>query len=145
MTPRRQILALIDRDLFFKLLLAFLAYSLVPLAEIFFFLYLASLIGNYLVLVLAALAGVTGAFLGISQARRIAARLKTGSTADRASVEMAGLVVAGILLITPGFLTDLAGFLLLVPPIRIWTGRRAAALIKDHAPRLYARLGLSAA
>lgn len=145
MTPRRQVLTLIDHDSFFKLLLAFLAYSLVPLGEIFFFLYLASLVGNYLVLVFAAVAGVAGAFVGISQARRIALRLKAGSAADRATVEMAALLVAGILLITPGFLTDLAGFLLLVPAVRLWAGRRAAALLKLRAPRLYARLGLSAA
>jgi len=57
---------------------------------------------------------------------------------------MAGLLVAGILLITPGFLTDLAGFFLLVPALRIRAGRRAASLLKDRVPRLYARLGLSA-
>ena len=113
MTPLRQMLTLIERDLLFKLILAFLAYSLVPLGEIFFFLYLASLLGNYLVLVLAAVIGVAGAFLGISQGRRLVARLKTGPGSDRATIEMAGLLVAGILLITPGFLTDLAGFLLL--------------------------------
>lgn len=143
MTPWRQLVALIERDLLFKLLLALLAYSLVPLGEIFFFLYVASLIGNYLVLVLAAVAGVAGAFVGISQARRVAARLKAASSPDEA-VEMAGLLVAGLLLITPGFLTDVAGFLLLVPALRLWAGRRAAALLKERVPRLYARLGLSA-
>ena len=144
MTPRRPLRSLIDHDLLFKLLLGFLAYCLVPLGEIFFFLYVASLVGNYLVLVLAALIGVAGAFVGLSQSRRIAARLKAASGSDRATVEMAGLVVAGILLITPGFLTDLAGLLLLVPAVRLRAGRRAAALLKDRAPRLYARLGLSA-
>lgn len=144
MTPTRQALVLIEKDLLFKLVLAFLAYSLVPLGEIFFFLFLASLIGNYLVLVLAAVAGVAGAFAGIAQARRIAARLKSVSGSPRATVEMAGLLVAGLLLVTPGFLTDLVGFLLLVPAVRLRAGRRAAALLRDRAPTLYARLGLSA-
>jgi len=143
MTPTRQALVLIEKDLLFKLVLAFLAYSLVPLGEIFFFLFLASLIGNYLVLVLAAVAGVAGAFAGIAQARRIAARLKSVSGSPRATVEMAGLLVAGLLLVTPGFLTDLVGFLLLVPAVRLRAGRRAAALLRDRAPTLYARLGLS--
>jgi len=143
MTPRAQLLTLIEKDLFFRLLLVFLAYSLVPLGEIFFFLYLASLVGNYLVMIAAALVGVVGAFLGLSQARRIAARLKAARSSDHPGVEMAGLVVAGILLITPGFLTDVAGYLLLVPPLRAWAGRHAVALLRDHAPRLYARLGFS--
>lgn len=145
MTPTRQALALIEKDLLFKLLLVLFAYSLVPLGEIFLFLYMASLIGNYLVLVLAAVAGVVGAFAGIAQARRIAARLKSVSVSPRATVEMAGLLVAGLLLVTPGFLTDLVGFLLLVPSVRLWAGRRAALLLRDRAPTLYARLGLSAA
>jgi len=144
MTPRRQLLTLIEKDLFFRLLLVFLAYSLVPLGEIFFFLYVASLVGNYMVLLLAAVAGVVGAFLGLSQARRIAARLKAAGGSNQAAVEMAGLIVAGILLVTPGFLTDLVGYLLLVPAVRVRVGRRAAALLKDHAPRLYSRLGLYA-
>ncbi len=144
MTAPRQLLALIERDLLFKLLLVFLAYSLVPLGEIFFFLYVASLVGNYLVLVLAAVVGVAGAFVGLSQARRAAARLRAGPGSEQATLEMAGLVVAGILLVTPGFLTALAGLLLLVPALRVRAGRRAAALLKDRAPRLYARLGFSA-
>ncbi len=142
MTPWRQLVTLIERDLLFKLLLALLAYSLVPLGESFLFLYIASLIGNYLVLVLAAVVGVIGAFVGISQARRIAARLKAAASAD-AAVEMAGLLVAGLLLITPGFLTDLAGLLLLVPALRLRVGRWAASQLKDRVPRLYASLGLS--
>jgi UPF0716 protein FxsA len=145
MTPTRQLLTLIEKDLLFKLLFALLAYSLVPVGEIFFFLYLASLIGNYLVLVLAAVAGVGGAFVGIAQARRIAAHLKSVSGSPRATVEMAGLLVAGLLLVTPGFLTDLAGFLLLVPALRLKAGRRAAAMLRERAPTLYVRLGLSAA
>ncbi len=142
MTPWRQLVTLIEKDLLFKLLLALLAYSLVPLGEIFFFLYVASLVGNYLVLVLAAVVGVIGAFVGISQARRVAARLKAGTGPD-AAVEMAGLIVAGILLVTPGFLTDLAGVLLLVPALRLRVGRWAASRLKERAPRLYASLGLS--
>jgi len=144
MAPHRPLHALIEKDLFFRLLLAFLAYSLVPLGEIFFFLYVASLVGNYLVLVIAAVAGVVGAFLGLSQARRIAARLKAAGGSNAAAMEMAGLIVAGILLITPGFLTDLVGYLLLVPALRVRAGRWAATLLRDHAPRLYSRLGLSA-
>ena len=138
MTPSRSLAAFLDRDYLFKLILALLAYALVPLGEIFFFLFLGSLIGNYLVLVLAAVAGVVGAVAGIAQARRWA------QAARKAPVEeAAGLAAAALLLITPGFITDVVGFLLLVPPLRAWAGRRAAALLKARAPHVYRRLGLT--
>ena len=131
-------LAFLDRGYLFKLLVALLAYSLVPLGEIFFFLFLGSLIGNYLVLVLAAVAGVGGAFAGIAQARRLAAAGR-----EVPVPEMAGLAAAALLLITPGFITDVLGFLLLVPPVRTWAGGHAAALLKTRAPAIFRQLGLS--
>ena len=138
MTPARTLAVSSDRDSFFKLIAAFLAYSIVPVGEIFFFVFLGSLIGNYLVLVLAALAGVVGALAGIAQARRL---IRTrGASVE----EMAGLAAAALLLITPGFITDVAGFLLLVPPVRAWAGRHGAALLKARAPAVYRQLGMSA-
>ncbi len=131
-------LAFIDRDYLFKLIVALLVYALVPLGEIFFFLFLGSLIGNYLVLVLAAVAGVAGAFAGIAQARRLFAASRSAPVS-----ELAGLAVAAVLLITPGFITDVLGFLLLVPAIRAWAGARAAGLLKARAPAVYRQLGLS--
>jgi UPF0716 protein FxsA len=119
MTPRRMLLAFLDRDYLFKLLLVLLAYSLVPLGEIFFFLFLGSLIGNYLVLVLAAVAGVAGAFVGTMQVRRL-----TSASREAPPSDVAGLAVAAVLLITPGFLTDVVGFLLLVPRVRAWAAAR---------------------
>jgi len=121
MTVVRAMLAFLDRDYLPRLLLVLLAYALVPLAEIFFFLYLGSVIGNYLVIVLAAVAAVAGAFGGFAQARRLAE-----SERGMPPSEAAGLAVAAVLLITPGFITDLVGFLLLVPRLRKWAGERVA-------------------
>ena len=42
-------LTFLDRDFLFKLILALLVYSLLPLGEIFLFVYIGSLIGNYLI------------------------------------------------------------------------------------------------
>ncbi|MGF1453993.1 MAG: FxsA family protein [Alphaproteobacteria bacterium] len=42
------------------------------------------------------------------------------------------LVIAGALLLTPGFVTDAVGFTLLVPPIRDVLGRRLLKFILDH-------------
>ncbi|MGA2639683.1 MAG: FxsA family protein [Spirochaetia bacterium] len=148
MTPKRLLLALFDRDYLFKLILALLAWSLVPLGEIFLFIYLGSLVGNSLVLILAAVVGPIGAFVGLFQARRAAACLRAalarGSHPGRDAVDMAGLLASALLLITPGFVTDAAGFLLLVPSLRAWLGRRIAVMLKTRVRDVYDRLKLSA-
>jgi UPF0716 protein FxsA len=147
MTPTRTVLTLLDRDFLFKLILFLLAYSLVPLGEILLFVYIGSLIGNYLVLILAAVVGVVGAFAGMAQARRLAPVLRTilarGSYAGPQLLDAAGLAAAAILLVTPGFLTDIAGFLLLVPSLRVWAGRRLASVLKKQYRDVYDRLRLS--
>jgi UPF0716 protein FxsA len=92
--------------------------------------------------------GVAGASAGLAQARRIAPALRTalarGSYAGPQLVDAAGLVAAAILLVTPGFLTDIAGFLLLVPSLRTWAGRRFASVVKRRSRGVYDRLRLSA-
>jgi UPF0716 protein FxsA len=148
MTPIRTLLVFFDRDFLFKLILVLLAWSLVPLGEIFLFIYLGSLIGNSLILILAAVAGAAGAFVGVLQARRAAsclrAALARGSHPGRDAVDLAGLLVSALLLITPGFVTDVAGFLLLVPSLRESLGRRIAARLKTRVRDVYDRLKLSA-
>jgi len=144
----RLLLAFLDRDFLFKLLLALLLYSLVPLGEIFLFIFLASLIGNSLVLILAAVTGVAGGFVGILQIRRAASRVRAalarGSHPGSDVVDLAGLLVSALLLITPGFVTDAVGFLFLVPTLRAWAGRRAASMLQTRARDVYDRLRLSA-
>ena len=140
-------LAFIDRDFLFRLILVFLAYALVPLAEILLFVYIGTLVGNYLVLVLAALVGMGGAAAGFGQVRRAAAGLRVllanGTYAGPQVAEMACLAVSGILLVTPGFLTDIAGLLLLVPPVRAGAVRRFARLLKKSYGDVWERLRLS--
>ena len=122
MTDIRPSLKALDRDLLFKVILFLLVYALVPLAEIFLFIYLGTLIGNYLILVAAAVAGLPGASILLGQARRIRARLRSkaerGQRPGQELTDLAGIAVAGILLVTPGFLTDLLGYLLMVPFVR---------------------------
>ena len=58
---------------------------------------------------------------------------------------MAGLMAAGILLVTPGFITDIAGFLLLVPLGQGAAAERVSpALLKRQYHDVYDRLRLSA-
>ena len=90
-------LTFLDRDFLFKLILALLVYSLVPLGEIFLFVYIGSLIGNYLILILAALVGVAGAMAGLGQVRRTVSGLREllarGGYAGPQLVDLAGLIL----------------------------------------------------
>ena len=127
MTEARLLLRFLDRDILFKIILILLLYSLVPLAEIFLFLALGNLIGNYLTLALAAVAGVVGALLALGQVQRTRAKLRDkiskGEYPGREFADLAGMLAGGLLLITPGFITDLFGYALMIPFFRDAVGR----------------------
>ena len=122
MKETRHFITVVGKDFFFKLVLILLLYSLVPLAEIFLFIYLGELIGNYLVLVIAAVAGMAGALIALSQVQRarerLRVKLRAGTYPGREFADMAAILVSGVLLITPGFVTDLLGYLLMIPALR---------------------------
>jgi UPF0716 protein FxsA len=127
MTDIRPMLRTIDRDFLFKVMLYLLACTIVPLAEIFFFIYLGTLMGNYLLLVAAAVAGLPGALISLGRMRRMRARLRLKLVKDQRPgpelTELAGIVAVGILLVTPGFLTDILGYLMMVPAVRDRAGK----------------------
>jgi len=106
----------------------FIAILLLPAAEIAAFVLVATLIGvtGALLLMLATtLAGI----LVLRQAGRGGIRRFRVAVADAeisaAEVNGAGFltVLAGLLLVVPGFLTDLVGIALLIAPVRRWFGR----------------------
>jgi UPF0716 protein FxsA len=111
-------------------LLALLALFALPLLEIAVFVLVGRWIGVWPTLGLVLLTGIAGAvvlrlqgFLVLRQAREAARR-------DEVPVAEAldGLCVllAGVLLILPGFVTDAFGILLLLPPVRTLLGRVVA-------------------
>ena len=123
----RPLLTFLDRGFLFKIILFLLLYSLVPLAEIFLFIALGNLIGNYLTLALAAVAGVAGALLALGQVLRTQVKLREkirkGEHPGREFADLAGMLAGGLLLITPGFITDLFGYCLMIPFFREALGR----------------------
>ena len=147
MNEKPHIRDVMGKELLFKLILLLLIYSLVPLAEIFLFIYLGELIGNYLVLTLAAVAGLAGALIAGSQTRKTVERLREkirrGKYPGREFVDLSGIIVGGILLITPGFMTDVCGYLLLIPALRNRLGGFIARTLKGNFKELYEYLRLS--
>mgnify|MGYP001343547309 CR=1 FL=1 len=101
------------------LLLAFIA---VPLIEIALFIQVGGLIGLGWTLVIVLFTAFLGAHLVRSQGAREMNRLRQSfSTLSDPAEPLANgamILLAGALLLTPGFFTDACGFALLVPQIR---------------------------
>ncbi|OIO55372.1 MAG: exlusion protein FxsA [Alphaproteobacteria bacterium CG_4_10_14_0_2_um_filter_63_37] len=98
------------------LLVLFIA---VPLIEIGLFIQVGGWIGLWPTLLIVLLTAVIGAWHvrreGLGVIARLQHDLASGRPPARALVEGAVLLVAGALLLTPGFFTDAVGFTLLTP------------------------------
>jgi UPF0716 protein FxsA len=131
----------IEKDFLFKLILALLVYSLVPLAEVVFFIYLGNLIGSWLVLVVAALVGLPGVLIAHNQIRetlgRLRAKMRDRQYPGPEAVDFLALLVGGVFLVTPGFLTDVLGYLLFVPLVRKAVARGLARKMGGGLKDLY--------
>lgn len=99
-----------------------LLFLVVPLAEIGVFIQVGGIIGLWPTLALTVLTAVIGSlcirFQGFNLINRARAQLDAGEAPVFEVVSGVCLVVAGALLLTPGFVTDTVGFLLLFPPAR---------------------------
>lgn len=125
--------------MFGKLLLLFI---LVPIAEFYLFKTIGAQIGFWPTIWVIIMTGILGASLTKSQGRRAMHKFQQATNEGRmpAREAMDGLMIllAGAVLITPGFLTDIVGFLLLVPPVRAivagYLGKSLKGKIKFVAP-----------
>lgn len=104
------------------LLRLFLLFTLVPAVEIFLFIEIGKRIGTASTFALVLLTGFAGAWLarmqGLATLGRVHASLEQGIMPAEELVDAVIIFAAGIVLLTPGFLTDAAGLLLLFPPTR---------------------------
>jgi UPF0716 protein FxsA len=96
--------------------------GLLALAEMATFLWVGSSIGFGWALGIALMTALLGSFLvrraGLSVLGQIRDRFDRGQIPARELVDGAAILVAGAFLISPGFITDTLGFLLLIPAVR---------------------------
>ena len=104
------------------LLKLFLAFTLVPVLELYLLIKIGAVIGAMNTMALVILTGFAGAYLarmqGMQTMRRVRSQLQQGIMPAEDLIDAVIIFVAGIVLLTPGFLTDLAGLLLLFPVSR---------------------------
>ena len=102
-----------------KLLLAF---TIIPIIEIYLLIEIGSIFGALTAITLVILTGFLGAFMarmqGLQTLFRIQESLREGRMPSGELLDALLIVIAGLVLLTPGFLTDSAGFLLLIPATR---------------------------
>ena len=105
--------------MFARLLILFI---IVPIIELSLFMLLGKHLGLVPTLVIIVITAVIGASLTKSQGGKALANfqnaLAMGKMPHKEMVDGLLVLIAGAVLLTPGFLTDTVGFLLLLPPVR---------------------------
>ncbi len=102
--------------------LVVLVFLVAPLVELYVIVQVAGGIGVLETIALLIIVGAVGAWLvkreGIGLLRRIRAQLEAGQMPAREVVDAGLILFAGALMLAPGFLSDIFGLVLLVPPSR---------------------------
>ena len=114
----------------------FILFILVPIAELALLILLGQYLGIVPTIALIFVTGAIGATLakwqGLQVLRKLRGELGSGRMPGGTMFEGVLILIAGALLITPGVLTDVFGFMLLIPLFRRlmvagtrrWAGRR---------------------
>ncbi len=97
-------------------------FIIIPLVELYVIIAVGEEIGAFWTVILVLLTAVIGVNLlriqGMSTLLRAQRNMAQGAIPAMEMIEGIALAVAGVLLITPGFITDSIGFLLLIPASR---------------------------
>lgn len=98
-------------------------FIIIPLLELWMIIEVGSRIGVLYTILTLILISIAGAALAKQQGYRVIARIQaevqSGNMPGDSLVDGALILTGAILLLTPGFLTDIAGLLLLLPVTRI--------------------------
>ena len=129
-------------------ILLFLLLLAIPIAEIALFIEAGRLIGVVPTILLTFGTAVAGSFLvrvqGLATLNRVAQSVEKGEMPVGPVIDGMGIFVAGILLLTPGFLSDALGLLLFVPPIRRGVGKWVLGKLARSGQVRFATYGASA-
>lgn len=119
-----------------------LLFFVVPLAELVVIFKVASVVGWLETAAILIVVSVAGAWLvrraGFSVLRRLQSELAEGRVPTNSIVDGLLILVAGALMLTPGFITDIVGILLLIPPMRIAV---RSLLVRRYRGRLATHAG----
>jgi UPF0716 protein FxsA len=122
-------------------LLLIVLFVVVPIAELAILIQIGQLIGVWWTIALLVADAILGSVLARSQGRiawrRFNEALRSGRPPAREVMDGALVLFGGALLLTPGFLSDILGLLLLLPPTRAVV---RAVLVRRFAGRMVASM-----
>lgn len=100
-----------------------LLFIVVPFVELYFLIQVGQVIGALWTIVLVMVISIVGSWLvkreGLATLRRAQEQIRMGRVPGNELVDGVLILFAGALLLTPGFITDTVGVLLLIPPARL--------------------------
>ena len=97
-------------------------FFIIPLVEMIILIEIGGMIGPLLTIGLVVLTAICGVWLlrleGMATLTRVQEKLQRGEIPETELLEGIMLIIGGALLLTPGFATDIVGFVCLVPGLR---------------------------
>ncbi len=119
--------------MFIRLLAVFI---IIPLIELVILIKVGSYIGLWPTILIVVLTGIVGASLaryqGFIIVNKIRSDVSSGRVPARELIDGLLVLIGGIVLLTPGFLTDICGFILLIPLTR----NLIKGIVRKHFERM---------
>ncbi len=127
--------------MFFKL---FFLFSIVSLLELALIIKIGSYLGVFTTILIIVATATLGAYLaqmeGLQVLSQLQAELRAGRMPSDALIDGLLVLAGGLLLLTPGFITDTLGLLLIIPFSRRWFRERLKAYFRDKIEVHYWRI-----
>jgi len=111
-----------------------LLFTVIPLIELYLLIQVGRYLGSFQTIMIVLITGIIGGLLarsqGLSVQRQIRLDLQKGIIPTDSLIDGCFILIAGALLITPGMITDIFGFVLMVPFYRGWLKKRLKDILK---------------
>lgn len=123
--------------MFFYLLLLF---TIVPLVELYVLIRVGAYLGVFTTVAIVIFTGIVGAYMARMEGLRVLFGLQRdmqeGKMPTEGLLDGVLILIGGVLLITPGILTDIVGFALVIPSsravLKVWVRRRIQDIIQQR-------------
>ncbi len=110
-----------------------LLFTVIPLIELYFLIQVGRYLGSFQTIMIVLVTGIIGGLLarsqGLSVQRQIRVDLQNGIIPTDSLIDGCFILIAGALLITPGMITDVFGFVLMVPFFRHWLKKQLKEIL----------------
>ncbi|MFQ5963265.1 MAG: FxsA family protein [Candidatus Scalinduaceae bacterium] len=101
-----------------------LLFTFIPLIELYLLIQVGKYLGAFTTVAIVFVTGIAGGILargqGLNVYRHIKMDMQNGVIPTNGLLDGLFILVAGALLVTPGLITDVVGFLIMIPGFRRW-------------------------